>query len=85
MWLSSTTKNDRSPAETAMDLSDVGVRHAVSFATLNIRHSVDISPTAVSIAREVRYCVIAVVLGFATVSIVKSLFSRSNRTFDSSH
>lgn len=67
-----------------MDLSDVGVRHAVSFAPLNIKHSVDISPTAVSIAREIRYCVIAVVVGFATVSIVKSLLTRSGRTFDSS-
>lgn len=76
-------QNDTYP-ETAMDLSDIGVRHAVSFAPLNIRHSVDISPTAVSIAREVRYCVIAVVVGFATVSIVKALVTRSMRSFDSS-
>lgn len=63
-----------------MDLSDVGVRHAVSFAPVNIKHSVDISPSAVSIAREVRYCVIAVVVGFVTVSIVKSLVVLSNRS-----
>lgn len=67
-----------------MDLSDVGVRHAVSFAALSIKHSVDISPAAVSIARELRYCVIAVVVGFSTVSIVKSLLAHSTRSSGSS-
>lgn len=56
-----------------MDLSDVGVRHAIAFAPLNIKHSIDISPSAVSIAREVRFCVIAIVVGFAAASIVKSI------------
>lgn len=87
MWSSTSTNtklpthhpNDRYPfpvcAETAMDFSDVGVRHAISFEALNINHSVDISPTAVSIAKEVRYCVIAIVAGFAAVSIVKGFIT----------
>jgi hypothetical protein len=62
----------------AMDLSDVGIRHAVSFVPLNIKHSIDISPTAVSIAKEVRHCVIAIVLGFAAVSVVKSLLAHEH-------
>ena len=58
-----------------MDLSDVGVRHAVTFSSLNIRHSVDISPLAVSIARELRICVIAIIIGYATTSIVKGILA----------
>ena len=58
-----------------MDLSDVGVRHAIAFTTLNIRHSIDLSPSAVSFAREFRYCVIAVVVGLAVTSITKSVLS----------
>lgn len=34
-----------------------GVRHAVALSTLNIRHSVEFSSSAVSVARELRYCV----------------------------
>ena len=56
-----------------MDLSDVGVRHAVAFTNLNIRHSVDISPSTLLFTKELRYCVIAVVVGFTTASIVRSL------------
>ncbi len=56
-----------------MDLSDVGVRHAVAFTTLNIIHSVDISPSAVSIAREIRISIIAIVVGLTAASIVKSV------------
>jgi hypothetical protein len=61
-----------------MDFSDVGVRHAISFEALNIKHSIDISPTAVSIAKEVRYCVVAIVAGLAALSIVKSLIAREH-------
>ena len=56
-----------------MDLSDVGVRHAVAFTTLNIRHSLEISPSTISVFKELRYCVIVVVIGFTTASIVRSL------------
>lgn len=56
-----------------MDFSDVGVRHAVAFTNLNFKHSIDFSPSTVSIAKEVRYCVIAIVVGFSAASIVKSV------------
>ncbi len=61
-----------------MDLSDVGVRHAVAFTTLNIKHSIEIPPSAVSIARELRYCVIAVVVGVVVSSITKIVLSSRN-------
>ena len=56
-----------------MDLSDVGVRHAVAFTTLSIHHSIDISLSTVSIAREVRISIIACVVGFTAASIIKSV------------
>ena len=54
-----------------MDVSDVAVKHAVSFTNLKITHTLDISPVAASIAREVRYCVIAIVLGISTVAALR--------------
>jgi len=62
-----------------MDLSDVGVRHAVAFSPLTIKHSIDISPSAVSIAREVRISIIAIVIGVAAISITRTVLS-STRT-----
>ena len=57
-----------------MDFTDgVAVRHAVAFTTLNIKHSVELSPSTVSFAKEIRYCIIAIVAGFSAVSIVKSV------------
>lgn len=54
-----------------MDLSDV--RHAVAFSPLEIRHSIHVSSSFVSITRELRYCVIAAVIGFTAASIVKTV------------
>ena len=56
-----------------MDRSDVGFRHSVAFSSLNINHSVDLSPSAVSIAREVRISIIAIALAFVSISIVRGL------------
>ena len=56
-----------------MDLSDVGVRHAVAFTTLNIKHSVEFSPSTLSLAREIRISIIAVVVGLTAASIAKSV------------
>lgn len=62
-----------------MDLSEVGIRHVVRFEELRVRHTVDVSPVAASIARDVRYCVIAIILGISTVAIAKSyLATRHN-------
>ena len=58
-----------------MDISDVGVKHAVAFTNLRIQHSIDISPAAVSIAREIRIGVVTIVIGLAAASIVKSVLS----------
>jgi len=61
-----------------MDLSDVAVRHAVAFTTWNVKHSIDISPSAVLVAREIRIGIIAIVLGFTAASIVKTVLSSRN-------
>ena len=59
-----------------MDSSEVAVRHAVAFGTnLNIRHSLELSDSCLSLARELRYCVIIVVAGWTAVSIVKTIVS----------
>ena len=58
-----------------MDLSDVGVRHKVAFSTINIRHSVEISPSTVSLAKELRYCILFVVIGVTSASIVRSVLT----------
>ena len=58
-----------------MDLSDVGIRHNVAFSTINICHTVDVSPSAVSLAKEFRYCILFVVIGITSVSIVRSVLS----------
>lgn len=58
-----------------MDLSDVAVRHVVAFSTFNIKHSIDLSPSAVSIAREIRISVVAIVLGLTAASIARSLLA----------
>ena len=62
-----------------MDFSDVGVRHAVAFTNLNIKHSVEFAPTTVSLAKELRYCVFAVVAGLTAASIVKSVLDYKKR------
>ncbi len=58
-----------------MDLSDGGVRHAVAFSSLNIKHSFDISPSTVSIAREIRISITVIVLGLTAASIMKSVLA----------
>lgn len=60
-----------------MDLSngDIAVRHVIAFSTLNLKHSIDLSPSALSIAREIRISIVAIVFGLTTASIVKSLLA----------
>ena len=59
----------------AMDKSDVGFRHSVAFSSLTVNHNVDLSPSAVAVARELRISIIAIVLGIAGISIVNSVLS----------
>lgn len=60
-------------------MSDVAVRHAVAVNTFSVHHSIDISPSVVSIAKEIRYCVLAVVIGYSVTSIFRSVWN-SRRT-----
>ena len=62
-----------------MDMSDVAVRHAVAFNSININHSIELSSSAVQVAREVRIAVIVVVLGYTTTSILKSILEYRRR------
>lgn len=59
-----------------MDGSEVGLRHSVAFKNLQIHHSVDLSPSVVSIAREIRISIIAIVLGITAVTIVNRIVPR---------
>lgn len=51
------------------------IRHEVAVKTVNVRHLIDVSPTTLCIAREVRYCVIAIAVGWASASIIRSILS----------
>lgn len=59
--------------ENTMDLSDIGVRHSVAFTNLNIKHSIELSPSTVSVVRELRYCLIAIVVGLVVTRVTESL------------
>lgn len=59
--------------ENTMDLSDIGVRHYVAFTNLNIKHSIELSPSTVSVVRELRYCLIAIVVGLVVTRVAESL------------
>lgn len=54
-----------------MDFSDI--KHSVRFSKLKINHHISVSSSVVSVAREIRYCVIAAVLGCATLSIIRAV------------
>ena len=60
--------------------SDIGVRHTIAFPTLNIQHSLHVSATSVAFAREIRISIIAIVLGFSAVAIVKSVLNHREPT-----
>lgn len=56
-----------------MDSSDVCVRHAVKVTdNLLVTHIIDLSPSAVRVAKDVRNCVLAAVLAWAVISILKN-------------
>ena len=60
-----------------MDFSDVNARVHVAFSPINIlvRHSVEFSPSTVSLAKELRYCILFVVIGVTSASIVRSVLT----------
>ncbi|KAJ5558422.1 hypothetical protein N7535_008633 [Penicillium sp. DV-2018c] len=54
-----------------MDFTDVGIRHTI-LNSVELHHFIDFSPSAAVIAKETRLCVIAVVVGWITTSIVST-------------
>ena len=56
-------------------MSDMGVRHAVAVSTFHVNHSVDLSPSTVALAREIRLTIIAIVVGIGVVSLVTTVLS----------
>lgn len=65
-------------------MSDFAVRHGfLTDLKVHHSHSIDLSPSAVSIARELRISVIAIVIGVAAASIIRTVFSsKPNSTSD---
>jgi hypothetical protein len=57
-----------------MDFSE-GIAHEVAVKTINVRHLIDASPSTVSIARELRFCVIVIAVSWASASIVHAVLS----------
>ena len=60
-------------------LSEFGVKHAVAFHTLNVRHSLEASPSVVALAREIRIGVIAVVCGVTAITVLRTVLTYQNR------
>lgn len=58
-----------------MDFTDVGIRHTL-LNSVQLHHFIDFSPSAAVIAKEARLCVIAVVIGWITTSVVSNLCNR---------
>ena len=60
-----------------MDFSAVdAIKHDVAVKTINVRHLVEISPTTL---KELRYCVIALCISWATVTVVRSFRAQDRR------
>jgi len=63
-----------------MDISDVAVKHLVGFPNqLVIKHTIELSPTALGIAKEVRNCVIAIAAAWAVVTVVRQLTAEQTK------
>lgn len=55
--------------------SDVAVKHLVAFSSINIKHSIDLSSSTLSVAREIRISIVAIVFGLTAASVVKSVLA----------
>ena len=63
-----------------MDISDVGVRHAVDFSDgLLIKHTIDFSPQAANVIKEVRNIALVLIVAWAVVSVVNYPRDTSSR------
>lgn len=57
--------------------SDIAVKHAFP-GEFTIRHTLDVSPSVASIAKDIRNVVISAVVAWSIVSIVSSISARRN-------
>jgi hypothetical protein len=48
----------------------------VAVKTINVRHIIDASASTVSIARELRYCIVVIAVSWASATIVHAVLSR---------
>lgn len=56
------------------------IKHDVAFKALNVRHLIEVSPSTVSVAREIRYCVITIAICVTTVSLIRAWGAHSERS-----
>jgi hypothetical protein len=61
-----------------MDFNE-GIKHEVAVKLINVRHLIDVSPRTLSLAKEIRYCVIAIVLGVGITTITRLYLASRNR------
>ena len=61
-----------------MDFGE-GIKHEVAVKAINVRHLIDVTPGTLSIAKEVRYCVIAIVLGVGITTVTRAYLASRNR------
>lgn len=62
-----------------MDMSDVAVRHTLAPLNIEVVHRFESSPSVVSIFRDIRICVIVLVAGWVTTSVVSSVTSSKRK------
>lgn len=61
-----------------MDLGFESIKHEIAWkSALNIRHLIEVSPNAVSIAREIRITIITVALCVSGVQLARLFVTRS--------
>jgi hypothetical protein len=61
-----------------MDFGE-GIKHEVAVKAINIRHLIDATPGTLSLAKEVRNCIIAIVFGVGIITITRSYLASRNR------
>lgn len=61
-----------------MDFTDVGIRHTI-LNSVQLHHFFDCSPSTAVVAKEARFCVIAVVVGWITTRVISGLFDLNKR------
>lgn len=59
-----------------MDFSsgDVAVRHLVAINSVNLKHTIEFSDSTILVVKEIKKCVVAVVIAWAAVSVFRGLF-----------